>query len=427
MPTFLRDRLPKYRKHKASGQAIVTIAGKDHYLGPHGTEVSKMEYDRLVAQWLADGRPTRPNRASRLSVSQLLALFWQFAEQHYVKFGEPTGTADNYKIAIRLLRVEYGNLLVDKFGPIALTRLQQIMIERGYTRRYINDNTSRIKRIFKWGVSRELVDVAVHQGISTVEGIQHGRTAARESTKIRPVSDEIVDATLLNLPQLVADMVRIQKLTGARPCEVRLMKRAEIHHSMESLERVIDSDFHFTWTPGIWVYYPSSHKTQHHNRMRVILIGPKAQTVLTPYLAETEFGKFCFSPALSEEQRRTIASQQRVTPVEQGNTRGSKRKRSPKRCPQQHYSKDSYAKAINRACEKTFPIPKELSEVEIKRWKKKYFWAPNRIRHSAGTSIRKKFGLEQAQAVLGHARVNTTQIYAEKNFEGAAQVIKEVG
>jgi hypothetical protein len=25
---------PKYRKHKASGQAVVTINGRDHYLGP---------------------------------------------------------------------------------------------------------------------------------------------------------------------------------------------------------------------------------------------------------------------------------------------------------------------------------------------------------------------------------------------------------
>ena len=41
--------LPKYRKHRASGQAVVTLNGRDFYLGPHGSKVSKMEYDRLIA------------------------------------------------------------------------------------------------------------------------------------------------------------------------------------------------------------------------------------------------------------------------------------------------------------------------------------------------------------------------------------------
>ena len=47
---------PAYRKHRRSGQAIVTLSGQDHYLGPHGTKASKSEYDRLVGEWLANGR-----------------------------------------------------------------------------------------------------------------------------------------------------------------------------------------------------------------------------------------------------------------------------------------------------------------------------------------------------------------------------------
>ena len=51
-----KDRIPEYRKHRASGQALVTINGRDLYLGPHGTKASKVEYDRLVCEWLASGR-----------------------------------------------------------------------------------------------------------------------------------------------------------------------------------------------------------------------------------------------------------------------------------------------------------------------------------------------------------------------------------
>lgn len=52
----LKDSLPKYRKHRASGQAVVTLGGRDFYLGPHGTKASRREYDRLIAEYLASGR-----------------------------------------------------------------------------------------------------------------------------------------------------------------------------------------------------------------------------------------------------------------------------------------------------------------------------------------------------------------------------------
>ena len=48
--------LPKYSKHKASGQAVVHLSVTDVYLGPHGTKASKLEYDRLIGEWLANGR-----------------------------------------------------------------------------------------------------------------------------------------------------------------------------------------------------------------------------------------------------------------------------------------------------------------------------------------------------------------------------------
>lgn len=47
---------PKYRKHRASGQALVRLSGKDFYLGPYGSKTSLAEYDRLVAEWLQAGR-----------------------------------------------------------------------------------------------------------------------------------------------------------------------------------------------------------------------------------------------------------------------------------------------------------------------------------------------------------------------------------
>ena len=54
MPRLTKS-LPKHRKHKASGQTIVTLDGRDGYLGPHGTKTSQREYDRLVNERQANG------------------------------------------------------------------------------------------------------------------------------------------------------------------------------------------------------------------------------------------------------------------------------------------------------------------------------------------------------------------------------------
>lgn len=50
-------RIPTYRLHRPSGQAVVILRGKDHYLGPYGSERSRGEYDRLVAEYVPTSGP----------------------------------------------------------------------------------------------------------------------------------------------------------------------------------------------------------------------------------------------------------------------------------------------------------------------------------------------------------------------------------
>ena len=44
----LTKRVPSYRRHKVSGHAVVTLAGKDHYLGPYGSDESRDRYTNLL-------------------------------------------------------------------------------------------------------------------------------------------------------------------------------------------------------------------------------------------------------------------------------------------------------------------------------------------------------------------------------------------
>jgi integrase len=94
-----------------------------------------------------------------------------------------------------------------------------------------------------------------------------------------------------------------------------------------------------------------------------------------------------------------------------GNRPGTNRKRKPKRTAGEQYTTESYRRAIHRACDKA----------GIDRW------SPNRLRHSAGTEIRKRYGLEAAQVILGHASADVTQVYAERDLQKAVEIMREVG
>jgi hypothetical protein len=85
-----RSRPPSLRRHKPSGQAVVTLGGKDHYLGPWPAgkrkppPAAQEAYDRLIAEWLANGRRL-PQRAEEcpVTVADLIVAYFRHVEQHY--------------------------------------------------------------------------------------------------------------------------------------------------------------------------------------------------------------------------------------------------------------------------------------------------------------------------------------------------------
>jgi integrase len=404
----LKNATPKYRKHRASGQAIVTIEGQDFYLGPHGSRPSRREYERLVGEWLQNGR-SLPAKPPTITIPELINAYRKHAEAYYVKDGQSTGTAENMRPVMRFLRRYYGDTPVGEFGPLALKSLRQRMIEDGQARKYVNENVDRIRRMFKWAAGNEMIPFEVYQRLTAVDGLRKGRTEARETAPVPPVSDDVVEATLPHLPAVVADMVRFQRLTGCRPGEVCILRPCDVDTSGD-----------------VWIYRPESHKTEHHGRDRIIAIGPKAQEMLRPYLLRAKEAN-CFSPADSEQKRRREQHDERVTPLTYGNRPGTNRRRKPKRSAGDCYTNDSYRRAIHRACDKAFPSVEDLSESELKEWRKAHRWSPNQLRHTAATEIRKQFGLEAAQVTLGHSNANVTQIYAERDLSKAAEIMRQVG
>jgi len=406
-----RDRIPAYRLHRPSGQAVVRIDGKDFYLGRYGTVESRAEYDRVIAEWLAAGRMVPATRCD-LTIAELCLRYWRFAKSYYTVDGKPTGSLDRVKVAIRTLKDTYAHTLAKDFGPLALQAIQQKLAASGRCRRYCNHIVDQIKRIFKWGVAQQLVPETVYRAIQTVPGLRKGRSPAPERPPVRPVPDEVIEATLPYLPPVVADMVRLHRLIGARPAEVCAMRPCDIDTS-----------------GPVWVYIPQHHKTEYRDHQRVIFIGPKAQEILRPYLLRPK-DSFCFVPAESEKKRLIIRHRLRKTPLSCGNRPGSNRKRRPKKKPGEAYTTHAYYYAIRRAVAKANRerLRQHVANGgDAKDAPQIPYWTPNQLRHTAATEIRKLFGLEAVQAVLGHRNMLISEVYAEKNLSLAREVARQIG
>jgi integrase len=404
-------KVPSYRYHKNSRQAIAVIRGKSFYLGPWNSPESKAEYRRVIAEhWSPDSGPTAPPGPSAppLTLDELLVAYWnRRVVSYYLKDGEPTSEQDNIRQALRPLRRLYGHTPARDFGPLSLKAVRKTMIESGRSRKLINKDIHRMRAMFRWAASEELYPGESLASLASVEALEKGRSEAKDRPPIAPVEESVVLVTLPCLSPQVASMVRLQLLTAARPGEVCVIRPRDVDRS----------------DPTCWIYRPGSHKTEHHGRERVIMIGPKAIEVLRPWL-ERDPNTYCFCPA-------------EVVAIREKNCKSKRNILARRPKPGGRYRVDSYRVAIGRACDRAFRHPtirkprgKPLSEAdraELVAWRKDHRWHPHQLRHTKATQIRRAFDTEAAQVILGHSKPDTTMIYAERDLTKARDVMREVG
>ena len=401
----LSSRLPSYRLHKPSGLAVVSIGGRDVYLGKHDTDESRGEYDRLIAEWLANGR-TIPRRVSGsgldISVNELMLTYLDHADSYYLKNGKPTSEPGNIRLAIRPLRQLYGDTPAGEFGPLQLEAVRQAIIGTGICRSGVNRRVRLIVQAFKWAVAKGMVPLSLHHGLQAVSGLRRGRCDVGETEPVKPVPDGFVNAIQPYVSRQVWAMIELQRWTGMRPGEVMGMRTIDVNTSS-----------------AVWTYTPESHKTEHHGRERKIYIGPAAQKVLRPWL-RSELTAYLFSPAEAEAVRRAGLRRDRQTPVQP--SQQHRRRRKPKTTPGVRYTKDGYRQAVERGIAKANrAILDGGGSDEIPHWH------PNQLRHNAATRLRGEFGLDVTRAVLGHSSPAVTEVYAELDWAKAAEAMERIG
>ena len=83
-----RKCVPGYLLHKSRGVGKVVIHGKTHYLpGEYGSEESKAEYERQIAEYLL--KKDRPETVN-VTINRLCVAFLERAQSYYVKDGTVT-------------------------------------------------------------------------------------------------------------------------------------------------------------------------------------------------------------------------------------------------------------------------------------------------------------------------------------------------
>jgi len=335
--------------------------------------------------WIADATIRDRTPGASATVRQLADAYATWADGYYRKpSGRLTGEARNVADAIATATGLFGRTRATDVTPADLRACQAAMIAKGLARGTINARVNRIRRVFRWGVENGMVRAETWYGLKAVTSLARGRTEARETEPVKPVPDADLEATRGFLTAPLRGMVDLQLVTGMRPGEVRTM-------------RPVDIDM----TGPIWKYTPTEHKTEHHGRPRTICLGPKAQEIIRPFL-NRRVDTCLFDPREALQEQWAACATHRHQPTAEPKTA---------RKVGDLYTSNSYIQAIGDACRKA-----GVSH-----------WTPNRLRHNCATRLREKFGIEAARAILGHAKLGTTEIYAEIDADKSERIMAEVG
>jgi len=142
------------------------------------------------------------------------------------------------------------------------------LVEKGYTRQGINLTIGRILRFFSWCAEEEYISEEQFFLLNKISPLLFGKTTAKESQEIRPISDEDLDIFIRSVPKPLCDMALIQRLSGMRPNEICRLTMAQIDRTSKNR----------------WYYRPEKHKTKRVGRIREIVFGKAAIALLLPYL-----------------------------------------------------------------------------------------------------------------------------------------------
>lgn len=342
----------------------------------------KMAEEAAARYWEENTRQFKRHEKKGLTVDELCSLWDAHCKEYYRSSdGSKTTMARNSTLDVRLFREMFANASVEELQHADMLKLRDALVRTGICRKTVNRRMWCVKAMFTWALDEALIPAVVKAELTQVQNLKRGRSAAPERAPVRPVDDVTINTTLEHMMPNTADMVRVHRLTGMRPCELCCLRWSQIDTSQ---------------TP--WVYRVPAEANKNawrgeFGRPRVVLIGPKAREILNRHRG----GDIPFSPEKAMKEYFDAQREARVTPFYGGKDPNA---HIPRKLGET-WKTDSYTGTIAAACRRADIKP----------------WGANRLRHAFATEVRRKFGLDAARAVLGHTDGCVTDIYTYDSLE----------
>ena len=326
-----------------------------------------------------------------VSVGELVAKYLAWFEEYSLPMrdGRQSPDVQRAKRGSRFL-APYAQWPIPDFGPAELTAVQRAMVAYryrrspyanetvGYTRTGINQMTSQIQKMWRWGIGRGLTTEAQTQLLKEVRPLRAGKTMAPENLKRSSVTEAELDEVCDRLTSVVADMLRVIWLTAMRPDEVCRMRPLAI---------LQDDPECWLYIPGREVSQLGDHKTAHRRRVRAVPLTAGVQAIVAPRMKDIEPEVFVFRPADAiREMKEKRLSDQSVL-------RDYRAQTDPMIMPGDHYKPSAVYTAVRRACRRA----------GVQRF------TPYDLRRTAATRVRSKLSKEDAKLLLGHVSTDTTE------------------
>ncbi len=395
-------QLPGERKRR---QVPLKAPGAKHAMT--SDRPRKMAEEAAARYWEERVGGLRRGETVGMGVDELCAAWAEHCHEYYRRAdGSETSAVTNCIIGVRMFRDLYGGMSVAELTHADMLRLRDALVRSGISRGTVNRRLWVTRHMLDWALDEALIPAQVKAELTQVKNLKRGRSAARETAPVRPVGDEAIRQAIAHMVPNTADMVRVHRWTGMRPCELCAMRWADIDESM---------------TPWVYRVPDVANKNAWRGEVgqpRVVCIGPKARAVLERHRG----AEYPFSPAQAMAEHMRERREARVTPRYGAESRETREKgsRSAPHVPRVlgvRWCTTAYTRTIRAACER--------AGIDV--------WSANQVRHTFGTEVRRRFGLEAARAVLGHTRGGcVTDIYSYDAIEDemvriAAPVVEALG
>lgn len=312
-----RSVVPQLCHHKPSGRDVVYINRQAIYLGPHGSPEAREAYGKLISD-LAQGQTlaaaTTPTAAPSFTIADLLL---KYVTEDLPRFA--TDEQHCQLAAIRILRAMFGETPVVSdtpgvgFGPIKLRLVRDAMVagdpkavdskgkpkpRKPWSRDFVNHQIRRLRGIFRWAVSWEIVPQTLADSLASLRPLAPGESEAVDYKARQSVPAADIAAVRERLKPRYRDILDLMLMTGARPGELISLKVGDVDRSGA------------TWRADL-----QKHKTAHKKKSRVLLFNRQAQAILLRHMkADPDARFFVTTRSTFSNKIKTICEANGITP-----------------------------------------------------------------------------------------------------------------